>query len=189
MREVGKAGELTPTVAENPQQAEQFLKDLKQLHQARWTAAGMPGSFGNAFFSRFHDELVRTRFQTGEIQLLRVTAGDQAVGYLYNFVYRGHVYYYQAGIDYNTWSTSASRPGFICHYFAIEHNRLGGANVYDLMEGDSRYKRELGTQSTMMYWMVLQRNRPKFRVERSLKRFVNVFRSGEPQVEIGTGVE
>lgn len=190
LRESSAIGPVQATIAQDLQQAQQFFEALKELHQAHWTAIGMPGSFSNAYFNRFHDELLRTRFESGEIQLIRAAAGDRTVGYLYNFVHRGHVYHYQGGIDYASWPAPAAKPGFICHYLAIEHNRLAGADTYDLMAGDDRYKRELGTHSTQMYWAVLQRDRPKFRIERGLKRLVEGVRSravvGADSVQGGT---
>jgi CelD/BcsL family acetyltransferase involved in cellulose biosynthesis len=176
-REYHSAGEIKATIAGSVQEAEQFFEALKTLHQTHWTAQGLPGSFSNEYFNRFHTELIRTRFESGEIQLLQATAGNEIVGYLYNFLHRGHVYHYQAGMNYSTWSTTASRPGFICHYLAIEHYRLAGGDIYDFMAGDDRYKRELATHNTQLHWIVLQRNRTKFRLERGLKRLVHGLRS------------
>src|SRR5207248_2636766 len=43
-REYDSAGEIKATVAGDVRQAGQFLEALKELHQAHWTAQGMPGS-------------------------------------------------------------------------------------------------------------------------------------------------
>lgn len=182
LRECEKCGPLRTVVSGSLSQAEAFFAGLRELHQAYWTSKGMPGSFANTHFARFHQELIRTRFAHGEIQLVQVAAGDTIVGYLYNFVHRARVYQYQSGFNYATFTSNQSRPGFVCHYQAIEFNLETGAQAYDLMAGDSRYKRNLGTHSGQMHWVVLQRDRLKFRVERYLKRLVKRNRSARATV-------
>jgi CelD/BcsL family acetyltransferase involved in cellulose biosynthesis len=97
-----------------------------------------------------------------------VRAGDRTVGYLYNFVHRGHVMTYQAGIDYGLLPASDS-PGMASHALAIEANAGLGHAVYDFMIGDQQYKRALCTGTVDQHWLVLQRDRLKFRFERTLR--------------------
>ncbi len=118
-REYESLGELSIQCAANTAQALEFLEGLKALHQRYWAARGEPGAFANPFFDRFHQQLVRNVFGRGEIQLLAVDAGAKRIGYMYNFVQRGHVYNYQSGLDYHI-CEKQNRPGLVVHKLAVE---------------------------------------------------------------------
>jgi len=70
----------------------------------------------------------------GEIDLLRIAAGDQTIGFLYNFRFRNRVYAYQSGFDYSV-SHPHQKPGLTCHHLAIEMYRRQGLEVYDFLAG------------------------------------------------------
>ena len=76
------------------------------------------------------------------MELLRVSAGADIIGYVYNLVYRGHVYAYQTGILYE--SNPRLKPGLVSHCLCIERHLEEGSDVYDFMAGDARYKASLG---------------------------------------------
>jgi CelD/BcsL family acetyltransferase involved in cellulose biosynthesis len=168
-REFEKQGPLRIEQAGDEAQAREYLSQLRELHQRYWIAKGQPGSFANAFFARFHDSLCGRAFSEGAIQLLRVTAGDTPLGYLYNFVYRGRVYNYQSGFAYAGGGLH-DRPGIVCHALAIQHNLRLGHGIYDFMAGDCDYKRRLSTASESLAWQVIQRPRLNLRLEDFLRR-------------------
>ena len=149
------------------EEALSYLRGLKAMHQARWVSKGKAGSFGNAYFDGFHARLVAESAR-GSVQLLRLRAGDTVVGYLYNLVYRGHVYNYATGFDYSA-CPHQNRPGLVAHALAVEHNLRAGHAVYDFMAGDGEYKQALGTSSSSMCWFVVRRNRRRFALERALR--------------------
>lgn len=132
------------------------LDDLARLHQATWTARGRPGAFANPAFRRFHDALIKTALPRGEIDLLRITAGDTLVGCLYNFRYRGHVLAYQSGFDHQG-AGDHEKPGLTCHHLAIEAARADGMTRYDFLAGDDRYKTSLAADATTLHWLDLNR--------------------------------
>ena len=163
IREYSRLGDLKFDVATTADEALCFLAELKRLHQHSWNTKGQSGSFANRFFDEFHQEFVRRRFPDNVIQLARLRVGEQALGYLYNFVYRGRVYFYQSGIDYDL--DGRLNPGLVCQAYAVEFNKVCSYKIYDFMAGDVKYKRDLATHSTEMLWLVLQQPRLKFRVE------------------------
>lgn len=163
IRDYAKLGELKFEVARTAQEALEFLDGLKRLHQQSWQAKGQPGSFANAFFDRFHRELVGEQFASGVIQLARLRVGVRPVGFLYNFVHRGHVYHYQSGLDFDL--DSRLSPGLVCNANAVAFNREAGHALYDFMAGEQGYKKDLASHSTEMLWLVLQQRRLKFQVE------------------------
>jgi CelD/BcsL family acetyltransferase involved in cellulose biosynthesis len=184
-----KLGPIALDAAASTQQALAYLDALKALHQPYWIARGMPGAFASEFENRFHGRLVSSAFDRGEIQLLRVTLGEQVLGYLYNFVHRGHVYNYQTGIDYSLLEGSIS-PGLVCHARAVAYCAAAGLELYDFMAGDQRYKRTMSTCSSDLSWGVLQRERLRFRAEdalRDLKRRIDLhWRARQSQAEPAT---
>lgn len=176
VREYGKLGELKFEIAATADEALSFLAGLKRLHQRSWQAKGRSGSFANRFFDGFHEEFVRCRFPDKVIQLARLRVGERAVGYLYNFIYRGRVYNYQSGLDFDFGSRLS--PGLVCHVYAVEFNKESGNQIYDFMAGEMRYKNELATHSSEMLWLVLQQPRLKFHIEDLLRSWKARLRRG-----------
>jgi predicted N-acyltransferase len=162
------SGSLGLSVASSGEAAVEYLHGLRELHDAHWQGMGKDGAFPSEFTRTFHDRLVRDAAARAEVQMLRVTAGDEVVGYLYNFVRDGHVYFYQSGFKYT--EDSKLRPGLVCHYLAIMHNLKSNNRIYDFLAGPQRYKQSLGAADVKMYWFALQKPRLVFAVERLLKR-------------------
>jgi CelD/BcsL family acetyltransferase involved in cellulose biosynthesis len=138
-------------------EAHAFLDALIELHQRTWTARGRPGAFADAFPRRFHHALIDRGHARGEIDLLRISAGAQDIGYLYNFVADGRVSAYQSGFDYATADgDSRLKPGLTCHHLAIEHYQANGARIYDFLAGADRYKISLANCETTLHWLRIE---------------------------------
>jgi len=183
MRSYEKHGVLQLVEAESAMQAHEFMNRLQYFHQRYWQQKGQQGSFANPFFNSFHHRLIDDGFKQGAIQMLKITAGDSEIGYLYNFAHRGRVYNYQSGFNYDQIGPH-DRPGLVSHTKAVEHNMSKGFTIYDFMAGDSDYKKSLGTAVEQMTWEVIQKNQLKFRIEDALRtvkqrvlRILMVFRS------------
>lgn len=160
-------GPIAIAAARDFAEARDFLEELRELHQESWARRGMAGAFSNQAFGTFHGELIAAGFDADKIQLLRVSTGPRALGYLYNLVKEGWVYAYQSGFRYN--DDPRLKPGLSSHCFAIQYNLAQGAMVYDFMAGDSRYKRSLGTESHELSWLVVQRPRARLQIENALR--------------------
>jgi CelD/BcsL family acetyltransferase involved in cellulose biosynthesis len=169
-----KSGSVSISVASSVETAVEYLHGLQELHDAHWQGRGKDGAFPSEFTRNFHDRLVRDAVTRAEVQMLRVTAGDEVVGYLYNFVRDGHVYFYQSGFKYT--EDPRFRPGLVCHYLAVMHNLKIDNRIYDFLAGPQRYKQSLGAADVKMYWFALQKPRFAFTVERFLKRVKRVIR-------------
>ncbi len=142
-----------------------FLDALAALHQATWTARGKPGAFANPRFRQFHRALLARAVPRGEADLLRISAGPQVIGYLYNFRYRDRVLAYQSGFDYAAPAHAKpghakpghAKPGLTCHHAAIEQARRDGVARYDFLAGDDRYKTSLGHAAVALHWLDVAR--------------------------------
>ena len=159
----GASGTVCAWPARNVTEALDFFEELKRLHRATWESRGLPGAFAEPWIDAFHRRLIAEQFACGEIQLLHVAAGVRTIGYLYNFVQAGHVYAYQSGFRYE--QDGKYKPGLVCHAAAVEWNCEQGAETYDLLAGDCRYKQNLATERTRLEWVALQRDRVWFRLE------------------------
>jgi CelD/BcsL family acetyltransferase involved in cellulose biosynthesis len=161
-------GKLAISVTQSLDETLSFFSGLCSLHQARWQDKGEKGAFGTAFSLRFHQHLVRAAFGKGELQMARIQAGDEVIGYLYNFVRNGHVYFYQNGFDYA--AAGKLNPGHVAHYMAINYNAEAGHRTYDFLSGQQRYKRSLAGEEVMLYWATLQKRRALFALETAVRR-------------------
>ena len=157
-------GSLRIEEAQNQEQALDFFGRLKVLHTERWQAAGKQGSFVNPRWESFHRELIQNRFDDAEIQLLKVHNSHDEIGYLYNFIWRKHVYVLQTG--FRPSKDKRLMPGYVVHVLAIAHNKEKNMAVYDLMHGDSLYKRILCNNKHKLYWIVIRRQQMKFVMEK-----------------------
>ena len=175
MRAYEERGAITFHVADSFQTAEQYFEQLRELHQQRWESRAVPGAFGSAFAREFHKSLLRNRFSKGEIQLAAIRAGDEVIGYLYNFVFDGVVYNYQSGFRYS--SDARLKPGLVSHCCAIQHSIKSGMRIYDFLMGSQRFKQSLASDQDEMSWLVLQRPRLRFRVERTARKWRDGIRS------------
>jgi CelD/BcsL family acetyltransferase involved in cellulose biosynthesis len=135
-------------------EALEWLEALAALHGETWRARGRPGAFADGFAQRFHQALVARAQPRGELDLLRVTAGERVVGYLYNFRLRGRVYAYQSGLDH-AGAGPHGKPGLTCHAMAVERAIAEGAESYDFLAGPDRYKRSLANAETALVWAEL----------------------------------
>ena len=149
------------------ERAMEIFEEMVGLHQRAWSARGQPGAFASRYFHDFHAGLIRRRMAHGEIQLLRVSAGDATLGCLYNFVFKGRVYFYQSGLNYEI--QKRLHPGLVSLTEAVLYNARQGQALFDLMGGKGAYKSTLGTHARRLLWAKIQKPRVKFRVERALR--------------------
>jgi CelD/BcsL family acetyltransferase involved in cellulose biosynthesis len=170
-------GKLALDVASSPAQAAAIFDELVALHRRSWSERGEAGAFLPRIH-RFHQRLIETRLSSGEIQLLRVRAGDTTVGCLYNFVWHGDVAFYQSGLGYET--DPKLKPGLVCHALAVDHDARAGHRWYDFLAGESRYKQSLATDARALIWLRLQKPRLRFALEdaaRAVRDQMRVYRA------------
>ncbi|MEO8548502.1 MAG: GNAT family N-acetyltransferase [Kofleriaceae bacterium] len=156
------------------EEADRIYDELVALHTARWRERDQPGVFADPWFTAFHRRLIHERIATGEIDLLRVRAGERTVGCLYNFVWQGRVSFYQSGLAAPV--DRHDKPGYLCHAVAIEAAAAVGHAVYDFLCGDDRYKQNLATDQTTLVWARVQRPLVRFAVEDQLRSWRRRFR-------------
>lgn len=153
-RRSAATGPLAIRRAETVAEAEAFLSALAELHQQRWGWQRKAGSFAKPGFIRFHRALIERGLPRRQIELLRICAGETAIGYLYNFRFRNRIIAYQGGFDYAA-AGPHCKPGLTSHHLAIEMYAAEGIESYDFLAGEDRYKLSLSMASTELHWAEL----------------------------------
>lgn len=161
-------GALIFEAASDVDEALRFFHAAGALHQSRWQARGEPGAFAYPFYIRFHELVIRRALPHGAVELVRVRVGDDPIGYLYNFVYRGRVSYYFSGFAYE--KDNRLKPGLVTHSSCIAHHVAAGHAIYDFMGGSERYKISLGQPGPNLIGLVLEHPLPMLRLEATLRR-------------------
>jgi Acetyltransferase (GNAT) domain len=155
LRLYSKWGPVRTEVAQDLARVKEFFDEMRQLHQSTWKARGEPGAFASGRRLAFHRTLIRRAFPRGGIQMLRVTAGNETVGVLYNFVQNGKVYFNQSGFNYS--QDKRLKPGLVTHCCAIRYCLEQGFGDYDFLAGEARYKRSLAKDCRHLAWVVFAR--------------------------------
>lgn len=163
-----RAGPLRLERATDTRQALEFFEKMAALHTAYWRGRGKPGAFATDFSRAFHRELICAQDDLAHVELLELAAGDQILGYLYNFEYANRISNYQGGFSYG--DNNHHRPGLIAHVMAIERAASRGMRTYDFLAGQAPYKARLGRKTGSMTWCRAQRDRPQLKTERALRR-------------------
>lgn len=170
-----KIGAVQVEVAPDLSSAERLFEEMCQMHQSRWKKRGETGSFAPGRRLEFHRTLIRQAFAKGSIQLLRVSAGKETIGILYNFVKRGKVYFFQSGFNYT--GDKHLKPGLVTHAYAVRHCLEAGFGDYDFLAGDARYKRSLAKDCGQLAWVVFARPSIKLVVIEKLRAVKRHLRS------------
>jgi len=151
LRRFAESGPVGLAAAGSAAEAAAWLEALIGLHQRSWQARGRPGAFADPFMRRFHAALVARAMAQGELDLLRLTAGDRVLGYLYNLRRDGHVCAYQSGFAAEA-ADAQRKPGLVAHLLAIGQAAARGDAVYDFLAGEARYKSSLATGCRDLVW-------------------------------------
>lgn len=173
LKKLAQLGKVCLVPATNVEHALALYDDLVALHQLTWQKRGHPGAFATPWIYEFHRNLIKNRFEYGEIQLVRAVCADKTIGCLYNFVHNGTVFHYQSGINYNDFKKYG--PGIICNSLTIAYNAGLGNKVYDFLAGEDEYKQALSNHFNKIRWCVIQKPRLRFQIEdtcRKIKRWL-----------------
>lgn len=174
MRYEEQYGSLQLRRAASKHEALTYLEQLAIWHNERRGSKGESGSFESHSILKFHQRLIEVLFASGEVDLLRLDAGETPVGYLYNFLQHGKVYFFQSGFRYE--NDSKMKPGLLTHALAIQRYIADGLHEYDFLAGDSQYKRSFAKQARMLDWSVVYRNNTRVKMLLTMRKIAYRFR-------------
>lgn len=167
MQLYSERGPLKCENAKDVTEALEWLSELKRFHQIAWQNRGHSGAFACSKFEAFHRAMIVRSIQDGRVEILRVSAGAYAIGYLYDFISGRWTGNYQSGFLFE--DDNRLKPGLVSFILAAERRSQLGSDVYDFLAGDSRYKLELGRPGPRFVWVELRRFRLLYRIEDVLR--------------------
>jgi hypothetical protein len=162
-----KLGEVQIDEATNLEDADQWLEALGKLHLDRWDTGDPIVGFRNPTFVAYYKSMIRATLPVGQLQFLRLRAGERILAYLFSICYRGRVNFLMSGVDYQ--GTEDMKPGLVAHWLAIERYLEKGIEVYDFLPGTNRYKQSLSTDEYQSVTIVLRRKKIDFLIEHALR--------------------
>ncbi len=183
-RSLRRYGDAALARAETPAQALSWLDELIALHAATWQRRGKPGAFAEPFVRRFHATLVVRAMEDGQLDLLRIASAGEVIGLLYNFRVGGRLFAYQSGLSHRP-DAPQLKPGLTCHTLAIEQALASGADGYDFLGGDDRYKQSLATSSVDLQWVELVRGGSLLGVAAAVRDVVQRLRKPQTGQSVG----
>lgn len=160
-------GPLSLRAAASVGEAQAWFEEMGILHERAWKAKGEGGAWRFPFLLAFHHRLIETAFQSGGIEIVRISCGDTPIGYIHCVVRGGWIGSYLSGFAYET--DNKARPGLVSFALYIQEKLKSDVQVFDFLAGDHRYKMSLGERGPDMYWFSVQERRWQLRLEDSLR--------------------
>jgi hypothetical protein len=162
-------GPLEVNVAQSIDEALSFFRDAGEYHKLRWEGDDDDGDYIGVEFSKFHETLIKEGFPRKEIDLIKITAGETCIGFLYNFIHKDVVYFYQCAFSYE--DDKRLKPGLVSHYLGINKYICDGKKYYDFMAGHSQYKNSLSEKREIMRSGLICRRSFKLQILAFLKKY------------------
>ncbi|MBV9495145.1 MAG: GNAT family N-acetyltransferase [Acidobacteria bacterium] len=129
-----------------PDNLDELLSALYELHAARWRQRNLPGVLGDDVIQGFHREVARLMLAEGALRMFAMQLGDRVVGVFYGFAHQGISYYYLSGYDPAYEKRSVGNV-LVAH--AIEDAAREGAHTFDFLRGAEEYKYSWGAKDRM----------------------------------------
>ncbi len=157
-------GDLKLSRAQNKQEALDFFLEAKKYHIKRWPDSG----YKNNRFIQFHENLIKSNFEKGSIDLIKITSGSTELAILYFHIVNKHVFFYLHGLNYET--DKKLKPGLVAHALASQYYLDHGMHSYDYMGGYSQYKCQLASPTENLVSLCIQKQQFQFRIEKLGRR-------------------
>jgi CelD/BcsL family acetyltransferase involved in cellulose biosynthesis len=126
------------------QSVSEGMNTFFDLHQKRWNAAGLPGSFANQGTRSFHLDVARAFSQKDWLGLFLLKLSGKPVAAYYGFKYLGKFYSYLSGFDlkYSSYSVGSLLTAYVMRN-CIESKLV----EFDFMRGAEHYKYHWNTMT------------------------------------------
>lgn len=140
-----------------------------ELHIERWGTNG--SGFANQKFVDFHKTLISKLSALGQVELCVLKLNNEFLGFLYNFLHEGCVYFYLGSLRFE--KDKRLKPGLLIHALAIQNYLDQGFEYYDFLGGEARYKKSLAAPGHTLQLVSYQRPRMTLKLERGARQLKN----------------
>ena len=113
---------------------------LIKLHHKRWGADEESSSFLSAEYVSFHFSIISELFNKDFVRLCCLELDGKIIAMLYCYYWNKKFYYFQGGFDPDY---SNLKPGAVLMAYSIEQAIKEGAEIFDMLKGDYKFKRSL----------------------------------------------
>jgi CelD/BcsL family acetyltransferase involved in cellulose biosynthesis len=120
------------------------LDVLFRLHQARWTAAGEPGAFGDPRMRSFYLDVSRRLLRSGRLWFWHLEADGAIRASQYAFAYDGVVHSLQECFDGGFAPPGVGGLGVVLRGHVLRAAIEAGMRAYDFLEGAADHKLRWG---------------------------------------------
>lgn len=146
---------------------EAVMKKLALLHTASWQKRGSHGAFASQEFCEFHHKIAELFLARDRLVIIVIKLSDEVVGILYNFKVKKTNYYYQSGLNLNSYSSL--KLGVLLHSEAIKKSIDEKFKRYDfMMAGRNSYKKKYANQISEMYGVCIWKGSNKANILRHI---------------------
>ena len=125
---------------ENPDEINDAMERLFELHEKRWRVVKHKGNFIKNDVRKFHKKIAGLFLHSDMLRLYFLRVQGKDVATLYTFKYNDKLFYYQGGWDPEF---SEDRVGNILTNLVIEEAINKGYSEYDFLRGTESYKTQL----------------------------------------------
>lgn len=125
------------------EQLPRCLDALYRLHQERWRAVGLPGTFAQTQRRQFYTHLSRLLLARGCLDLWVMELDRQIAAVQFGFRYGQTVFQLQEGYDHER---ASDRVGFVLRGEVLKRLISEGIRTYDFLGGDDAYKARWGAR-------------------------------------------
>lgn len=126
---------------ERPDELPSFLENLYNLHQKRWEARGLPGSFSQPERRYFYEQMTQAFLSRGWLGLWQLELDDVPVAAQLGMPYGDVLFALQEGFDP---AYAADSVGYVLRSYIVQHCIERGIRFYDFLYGDQESKQRWG---------------------------------------------
>lgn len=163
----------------NVTQAHNWFQELGKLNKSRFEKKNLKSAWDYPDLLCMHRAFLNRQFSCGTADIIRLCAGTTPIGYLYNFIYRGVVYFYMCGFRFE--DDNKFKPGILTHYYALDYYFKKNLKSYDFMAGDQPYKYRMATDTSDVFYLTITKKDLKFKIISAFQSLKNFLKGEKPQ--------
>ena len=150
-RQLGDEGEVTVSIASDPEAVSAGMNDAFRLHDLRWHGRPDGSEFTTLDGRLFNEAAARRLAEDGVARMLTLSVAGRPVAFHYYFMLAERMYVYRLAFDP---ALSKCSPGLLATLAALEAAAEEGATRVEYLGGGERYKLELSDGSSPMHQLI-----------------------------------